>query len=323
MAEYSQRLSIDRLKQFESLQYGMFIHFGMSTYDQDEFSSGELPASAYNPEKLDVRSWMRTAVESGMRYAVLTAKHVSGFCLWPSAHTDYHVGRSGNTTDVIAEYMNACAEFGLEPGIYYCSWDNHHLFGSLTRSHATNPESAFVTREYMAFQSAQLAELAERYPGVREWWIDIPAVLPRFYRDELYTMLAHATPDALIVMNNGWSHGGWARPNALHEHSAWPTDVMTIERETPSTWTGHVSDREVEGARYYIPGEVCDTVTGEWFHVDGEKPRGDRELLGMYMLAVGRGANLLLDVGPNRDGLITSAEATALKRLAENIAKID
>ena len=84
----SQRLSVEKLKQWESLGYGMFIHFGMSTYDGDELSSGDKPASFYNPDKLDVDQWIGVARDAGTKYAVLTFLHLIFDCLFRFLH--YH-----------------------------------------------------------------------------------------------------------------------------------------------------------------------------------------------------------------------------------------
>ena len=123
----SQRLSIEKLKQWESLGYGMFIHFGMSTYDGNELSRGDKPAFYYKPDRLDVDQWIGVARDAGMKYAVLTTKHVSGFCLWPSQLTNYHVANSSNHTDVVERFVKACESKAVLPGFYYCSWDNHHI----------------------------------------------------------------------------------------------------------------------------------------------------------------------------------------------------
>jgi alpha-L-fucosidase len=72
-----------------------------------------------------------------MKYAVLTTKHVAGHCLWPTKLNDYHVGTSGNKTDVVEAFVNACEKRGVLPGFYYCSWDNHNRFGSRTYSDMT------------------------------------------------------------------------------------------------------------------------------------------------------------------------------------------
>ncbi len=74
----AQRLSLEQLQKWEALKYGMFIHYGMSTFDGDELSKGDLPSTAYAPDKLDVDQWVSVARDAGMKYAVLTTKHVAG-----------------------------------------------------------------------------------------------------------------------------------------------------------------------------------------------------------------------------------------------------
>lgn len=313
----AQRLSRAKLETWEALGLGIFLHFGMSTYDGQELSPGTEPASTYSPQSLNVDSWIKVAAEAGARYAVLTSKHVSGFCLWPTRYTDYHVGNSGNPTDVVGEFVDACERHGLMAGLYYCSWDNHHTLGSLTPS-MTSWDDAFTSAEYHEFQENQLRELAERYPGVGEWWIDIPKVLPRHYRNRLYTMLAEATPDAIIVMNSGIGNG-----TTFSVDKSWPTDVVTIERYLPPSQDGHQKVREIEGRTYYLPGEVCDPVGREWFYDESDSPRSDEELLGMYLVTRARGASMLLDVGPDRNGLIPTPFADALRRLGKNIRLIE
>src|SRR5512137_292557 len=122
----SQRLSLERLRKWEALQYGMFIHFGMSTFVQNELPDGKASATTYAPDQLDVDQWVSVARDAGMKYAVLTTKHVAGHCLWPSKHTDYTVANSTDKTNVLEKFCEACAKKGVLPGFYYCSWDNHN-----------------------------------------------------------------------------------------------------------------------------------------------------------------------------------------------------
>ncbi len=184
-----QRLSLTQLKAWEKLGYGMFIHFGMSTFDDDELSKGDRSASFYNPDKLDVNQWVGVARDAGMKYAVLTAKHVAGHCLWPSKYTDYHVGNSGNKTDVVQAFVNACRSKGIMPGLYYCAWDNHNLFGSGTPTNLSWA-TAYTTTEYREFQWKQLEELLTQYGPIGEVWLDIPQFLTRDYRQKLYSQIA-------------------------------------------------------------------------------------------------------------------------------------
>ena len=179
-----QRLSLEKLRAWEQLGYGMFIHFGMSTFDGDEYSKGDKSASLYNPDKLDPNQWAGVARDAGMKYAVLTAKHVAGHCLWPTKYTDYHVGNSGNKTDLVEAFVKACREKGIIPGLYYCAWDNHNLFGSGTPTNLSWA-NAYTTEEYREFQWKQLEELLTRYGPIGEVWLDIPHFLTRDYRQKL------------------------------------------------------------------------------------------------------------------------------------------
>ena len=321
----TQRLSLDHLQRWEALKFGMFIHFGMSTFVGEELPDGTHPSTLYAPNQLDVDQWVSIARDAGMRYAVLTTKHTAGHCLWPSRHTDYHVGTSGNTTDVVDAFVKACDKRGVLPGFYYCSWDNHHRFGSLTPTDTADWERAligrlpdaqisFTTREYQEFQTAQITELLTQYGKLAEVWIDIPAVLPRCYRQELYDHIAKLQPEAVIMMNNGVGDG------SLYPVSkAWPADIIAIERFLPNSHTGHVKWREIEGKQYYLPGEVCDPIGKEWFFTEDDQPRSDAELLGMYLVSVSRGTNLLLDVGPDKHGRIPEKYLSALSRLSKNL----
>ena len=312
----NQRLSIQKLQQWEKLGYGMFIHFSMNTYDGDEFSKGDKPASYYNPTKLDVDQWIGVARDAGMKYAVLTTKHVPGFCLWPTKLTDYHVGNSGNRTDVVEKFVKACEAKGVLPGFYYCSWDNHHLMGSLTPS-ATRFSEAYTTAAYREFQWKQLEELATNYGNILEWWIDIPGVLPRDYRNDLYRFLSGKQPDSIVLMNHGLGDG-----SSFNVDYAWPTDVITIERFLPNSTTKHEKWREIEGKKYYLPGEVCDPIGKEWFYKEGDQSRSDEELLGMYLICRSRGTNLLLDVPPDKSGVIPAYSVKSLMQLRKNLDKL-
>ncbi|HEX6686845.1 MAG TPA: alpha-L-fucosidase [Candidatus Limnocylindrales bacterium] len=321
-----QRLSVERLKAWQALEYGMFIHFGMSTFDGEEFSAGDRPSTHYAPDKLDVDQWVATAAAAGMRYAVLTAKHVAGHCLWPTDLTGYHVGTSGNTTDVVEAFVSACQRHGLMSGLYYCSWDNHHLFGSVP-PHRAKAQAAFTTRRYRDFQLAQIEELLTRYGPIGEVWIDIPDVLGADGRREQYDQIAQLAPDAVVVMNAGF-RGRWTGSQPTIEvDKVWPTDVLTIERDLPPSSAGGYEpwhDLEFsldDRASCYVPAEVCDPIGAQWFHCDDDPPRSDAELLGIRLVCRERQASLLLNVPPDRHGRIPDSSVSALERLTHHIDK--
>jgi len=320
----AQRLPLEALHRYEELAFGMFIHFGMATFDGDEFSKGDQPSMVYAPDKLDVAQWAGVARDAGMKYAVLTTKHVAGHCLWPTACNDYHVGTSSNRMDVVEHFVTEFRRAGVLPGLYYCSWDNHNRFGSATPTFTSDGrpghwENIFTTHAYEEFQLRQLEELATQYGEVLEFWIDIPSILSPAFRHLLYSRLAELQPDSLILMNKGILTG-----NKL-SFPAWPTDILNYETEAPAYHvhpggsSGHEPWCEMSGKRYYLPGEICDTVNPHWFWQEGDQPKADIELLGQTLLARSRGCNHLLDVGPDRHGLIPDDQVGALRRLRKNL----
>lgn len=320
----AQRLSLKQLKRWEAMQYGMFIHFGMSTFTGDELDNGQSDARRYAPVNPDPDQWMAVAKEAGMKYAVLTTKHVAGHCLWPSKHTDYTVAHSGNTKDVVGTFLNACRKYGIKPGFYYCSWDNHHTFGSKTpsvvkwnnlmNSFPKDPkmELPYTSSVYQSFQTAQIEELLTQYGDIAEIWVDIPGVLGRGYRTFLYQHISKLQPDCVIMMNSGISTG--ENYNVAY---AWPSDIIAIERNLPQDG-GHKKWRAIEGKNYYMPGEVCDPIGKNWFFVEGDHPRPEEELKNQYLSVTQRGANLLLNVPPDKNGVIPDMHVKALLNLKKN-----
>ncbi|MBP8131450.1 MAG: alpha-L-fucosidase [Candidatus Hydrogenedentes bacterium] len=305
----NQRLGVEALQAWEALGYGMFLHYGMSTFVGKELPSGNDPVSLYAPTALDVGQWVSVARDAGMKYAVLTTKHVAGHCLWPTKHTDYSVANSADKTDVVEKFVTACRDKGVLPGFYYCSWDNHNRFGSRTWS---DGQDCYTTSTYQTFQTAQVTELLTQYGPIAETWIDIPGALGRGYRTFLYNHIASLQPETVIMMNSGISD-----QENYNVDYAWPSDIIAIERSLPPEG-GYKRWREIEGKEYYMPGEICDPIGKEWFWVEGDMPRSDDVLLGLHQAARKFGVNLLLDVPPDRRGVIPKESVDALTRLRRN-----
>lgn len=319
----AQRHSVDKLKDWEAMGYGMFIHFGLPTftgwpYNFESYKMEDL-RNIYNPNRLDVEQWVSVARDSGMKYAVLTAKHQDGFCLWPSEHTNYTVGYSPNQTDIVEKFISACYKKGVKPGLYYCSSDFHHQFGSLNRGKSkrgfmgTFPKSQdedlppYTTSVYQTFMTAQITELLTQYGAITEMWIDLPGELGRGYRTYLYNYIAELQPEIFIMMNKG-------TPDSTEFNYPYffPTDLLSIERGIPPE-TGYQKWRMVEDKEYYMPSEVCDTIGKEWFYSESDPPRTN--LLEKYINCRERGASLLLNVPPDKRGIIPDQYIQSLKKL--------
>lgn len=149
----TQQLQIDR-------KYGMFIHFGINTFNDTEWSDGSLPLESYTPPVIDADGWVKNAYAAGMNYVILITKHHDGFCLFHTEYTDYCVKNTSNTTDVVAAVAEACKKYGVQLGLYYSLWDRHET--------CYHQDGAYV--QYMCNQLTEL--LDGRYGDICEMWFD-------------------------------------------------------------------------------------------------------------------------------------------------------
>ncbi|UCD29764.1 MAG: alpha-L-fucosidase [Planctomycetota bacterium] len=293
-----------KLKEWEGLKYGMFIHYGMSTFTGRDIDPGDKPASTYAPSNLDVAQWIRVAREAGMKYAILTAKHVPGYCLWDSKDYDYDVAQGTDKTDVVAEFMKQCKRAGIKPGLYYCVLDGHNEGGVKWK--------AAVGEKYLKLIKHHLTELHTRYPGIYEQWIDIPSKLSPAQRRQVYQLIKRLNPQCIVIMNQGF------RDAVTVPMNAWPTDLLNGERTLPPK-AGHNPVKTVKGQKYYLPMEVCDTIGSTWHWIPGDYCRSTHSLYGLYKNCRERGANLLLNVSPDRSGRIPAEYIKALKEFKKVI----
>jgi alpha-L-fucosidase len=307
------------LADWEALRFGMFIHYGMSTFTGHEF--GEFPADStvYAPSGLDVDQWIRIASDAGLKYAVLTAKHCYGHCLWDSRLTDYDIATSSDKTDVIRAFVDCCRRYGVKPGFYYLlGWDKHN-------------QKNMRPEEYETFCTGQIEELLTDYGPITELWLDIPwdmgpntdKVLAR-----IYAKVKSLQPDCLVLLNQSFVDGSEVRempPTYAHEEFGrppvllWPKDINNGEVTAPPA-SGHNPLIPVNGKTYYLPTETCDTLAHHWFWVSGDALKSVRTLCRLHQSTVLKGANLLLDLAPDRTGRIPEPTARRLIEMKEAVA---
>lgn len=328
-----QRLSVRQLQEWESWKFGMFIHYGMSTFLGKElpvYAHDKYGLETYNPPKLDVGQWVSVARDAGMKYMILTAKHTAGHCLWPSKHTDFTVANSPDTTDVVGEFVKHCREKGLKVGIYYCCMDNYHTFGSLMpNTQLPDGQSVpwygggripkegevlpYVTSLYQNFLTAQIDELISDYGQIDQLFIDIPQILGPGYRTWLYERIARISPATLIEMNNGKGFDG----KNYHPEEYFPQDIISYEianrSETVTKWW------HIDGRKYYMPGEVLERLGDTWFWEEGTRFRPVQEIVQMYGEITRSGLNYNLNVPPDKSGQINRNSIDALMKISKMI----
>src|SRR5581483_7825943 len=308
------------LARYEELQFGVSFHFSMNTFTGNDYETGRVPASTYNPAKLDVRQWIRVIRDLGARYAVITAKHMSGFCLWDSKGYDYDVAASGNKTDVVAEFFGACKEYGLEPGLYYCILDPHN-------------EGKFdwdsrVPDGYYKLIKHHLTELHTTYRTPFYQLLDITWKISPEQRWELYKLVKSMSPDCIIVMNQAF-YQSKRNQGRICEPASWLTDVINTE-DSLLPPEGHDPKVTFEGKTYYMPMEAW-IPTGppyqpmppmhSWFWREGFKTQDPEVIAGVYRDCKRRKSNLLLNLSPDTSGRLPDEAVHTLEQVKKLISK--
>ncbi len=310
----------ESIRQWSELKYGTFISFGLSTFSGKEHQREAVPSDTYAPTDLDVEQWVRVARDAGMKYAVLTAKHTAGHCLWDShvrwkgKEFDYDVATSGDKTDVVAAFVAACKKYDVKPGLYYCLEDYRHN----ANYHAAKPrrDSYNLPAEYHQLVKDHLEELLRRYPDVFCLWLDIPVQASLKQRTEIYRHVKSLKPDCLVLYNTGMARHKRTIRNIYK--AAWPTDILNSEIHLPRR--GSIDLRQsYRGKTYDFGYEHCDKIGKWWFWMPDEKPRPTEELLRIYQAVRQLGGNLLLNVPPDRTGRIPQSHIEALMDLRKRI----
>lgn len=282
---------------WQQLEFGVFIHFGINTFAGKEWSDGTVPASGFNPTELDAGTWVRTAKEAGARYLILTAKHHDGFCLWPTATTDYSVTSSpwrAGEGDVVREVADACAEQGIGLGLYLSPWDrNADCYG--------DPAA------YDDFYVQQLTELCTGYGPLMELWFDGAGSVGREYDwARIIAVVKEHQPHAMIF-NMGQPTIRWVgNENGLASD---PVDYV-VDRTSDTQYTDSSSGLH---AGHYLPPECDVSIRRGWFWHPDDEPKSVEHLLAIYYQSVGMGANLLLNLPPDTRGLIPDEDSARLK----------
>lgn len=294
---------------YMDLEFGMFFHFGIRSFfkGHQDWDKKPMPASAFNPAHLDCGQWIRESKAAGARYAILTAKHHDGFCLWPSKCTEYSVKNStwkDGKGDAVAEFTAACHKYGMAAGLY-CSpaqWNGGEDFAD--------------EKAYDDYFIQQLTELLTGYGKIDYMWFDGCGSKGHTFDAARITGAVRALQPELCIFE------------------MWDPDVRWVENENgyaPSPNRNTVA--ETDHTRQFYPGGVfnspkflpaeCDFMMRDrsWFDCmdNADSVKSVEELLGVYELSVGRGANFLLNIGPEASGRLPEPDAKRLREFGDSL----
>lgn len=287
-----------RQLQFQQLEYGLFVHYGIATYYQDrrDFDDTTMTPDAFQPTNLDPEQWISTASLAGMSYAVFTAKHHDGWCNWPSKYTDFCISNSPwkeGKGDLVREYVDACRRHNFWIGLYYSPYDEQ------CTEYADD-------KAYDDYFIGQLSELLANYGKIDILWLDgcRPASAQAHEYDwlRIFDAVFALQPDILLF-------------NTDAQKIRWVGNECGI---APSPcWNSEVS---ADGTLNWLPAECDCKIREHWFHRPGLNDlKSVPELLGMYDYSIGRGTNLLLNVGPDTTGRLPAEDVQRLMELKQAV----
>ncbi|MBR3553468.1 MAG: alpha-L-fucosidase [Clostridia bacterium] len=290
----------DKQLRFLDWEVGVFFHFGIRTFyvGHTDWDGKTMDAARFDPKALDCRQWVRAAKNGGARYCILTAKHHDGFALWQSDFTDYGVAASpwkNGTGDVVRDFTDACRAEGMAVGLYY--------------SPAQVGAKKLSPQAYNDYFVGQVTELLTRYGKIDYLWFDgCGTEKQTFDRARVIRTVRALQPDILLF-------------------ELWDPDTRWVGNEegiaplnTRCTVTLPEGAVCVGERTRFLPFECdCKLHPDTWFWdpTKMDVTRSAENLAALYLLSVGRGGNLLLNIGPDDRGLLPEQDAAQVAALGD------
>lgn len=295
----AQAKTLHQLQQdFIDLRCGMFIHFNMPTFFNDDWPDPDADPALFNPQRMDCRQWAKAAKSANMTYGCLTTKHHSGFCIWDTKTTDYSVMSTPFKRDVVREYADAFRAEGLKVMLYYSILDTH----ARLRPHC-------ITAEHISMIKEQLRELLTNYGEISALIIDgWDAPWSRISYDEvpfedLYLLVKSIQPNCLVMDLNAAKYPAEA---------LFYTDIKSYEQG---------AGQHISKGTNRLPALSCLPLQRNWFWKETfptTPVKSPEKLVNENIIPMGKAfCNFILNVAPNRDGLIDDNALQALKEIGK------
>lgn len=291
---------------WQQMETTAFLHFTVNTFTDKEWGDGTESPAVFNPLKFDARQWIKGLKEAGFTLAIITAKHHDGFCLWPSKYTEHSVKSSlwkGGKGDVVKEVADACKEFGLRFGFYLSPWDRH--------------EKKYGSPAYNDYYKAQLKELLTDYGAIAEVWFDGAKGEGQkdmqYDFDGYWRLVRQLQPGAVIFSDVGPDVRWVGNESGNAGETCWST--INTEGMAPGVADAAYLNTGDPAGKRWIPAETDVSIRKGWFWHKSENDsiRSPQNLVDLYYKSVGRNSLLLLNIPPNRDGLLEEKDMAAIK----------
>lgn len=316
--------------EWQKTEFYALISYGMPVFTGVQYGEGFTPPSVFCPEDMDTDSWCADAKAAGMKGLVLTCKHYDGFCLWPTAYTDYSVKNSnwlGGKGDLVKMTADSCRKYGLKFGIYITPWDRHEkTYGS--------------GKAYDDFFCGLLKELLTSYGDIFCVWLDgvcgeNETRMQNHDWGRYYALIRELAPDAVISFRGPdvrWC-GNEKGVTRQSEWSVVPAHVGVYEdgseAKSKSRKASNVMELDIGGRKtiknetefIWYPCEVSLPMRSHWFFVEDDKYdiKTKDKLLNLYFRTVGNNSCLMLGLSPNKRGVLDDTDRQILTSLGCDI----
>ena len=312
--------NMESRKSFSDDRFGIFIHWGIySMFAQGEwylnnggFSAEEYAkaASAFYPIEFDAEEWVKAIKDSGARYICFTTRHHDGFSMFDTQASDYNIVKgSPFGRDVLKELADACHTNDINLHLYYShiDWTREDYPGGRTGKDTGKDPAKADWPHYYDFMNSQLQELLTNYGDVRAIWFDglwdhdEDSIPFNWELDHQYA-LVHGLQPACLIGNN---------------HHLVPfegEDIQIFERDVPGENKAGLSGQDIST----LPLETCQTMNGKWgYKIEDNDYKETSDIIKLLVRTAGKGANLLLNVGPLPNGTIPEQALVRLREIGE------
>ncbi|HTQ95640.1 MAG TPA: alpha-L-fucosidase [Candidatus Acidoferrum sp.] len=286
--------------EWQDMEIGVILHFGTNTFLDREWGDGTAAPSVFNPGGVDADQWIKAVKAGGAKYVILVAKHHDGFCLWPSELTDYSVKKSpwrGGKGDLVREVSEAARKNGLKFGVYLSPWDRH------------DPRYADQT-DYDKYYFGQLDELASQYGPLVEFWMDGAGSGGHTYDfDRIVQELRMWQPNTMVFADTALYKYGDLRWVGNEAGQVIGENWNVVDRAGYLRWRPVEADTPLRKLHWF------------WHPNDEASLKSLDELIEDYDLTVGRGAEMMLGIAPDKNGRVPDSDVARLKEFGEAIQK--
>ncbi|MEI6807506.1 MAG: alpha-L-fucosidase [bacterium] len=308
----------ERQLKWHELGMYAFVHFTMNTFTDQEWGFGDESPVTFNPTNFDADQIVGAYKDCGMKGVVLTCKHHDGFCLWPTAYTSHSVKSSPwkrGKGDMVKEFSAACRKQGLKFGVYLSPWDRNH--------------KEYGRPAYVTYYRNQLRELLTNYGPIFEVWFDGANGGDGFYGGakekrqidnktyygwaNTWKMVRKLQPDACLFSDAGPDARWVGNESGIAGETCWAT--FNKGNAWPGSADAAILNVGERPGTDWVPAEVDVSIRPGWFYHAAEdaQVKTVEHLLKIYYESIGRGANLILNVPPDRRGLINEIDVKNLR----------